>query len=280
MSAVFKKLTDLLHIEQIDTQLFRGISQDLGTGRIFGGQVLGQAIVAAQKTVNDKKIHSAHAYFLRMGNHDLPVVYHVDNTRDGKSYSSRTVTATQQGNIIFTMMCSFQVDEASEFDYAIAAGDKCLSLKDGIEVNLEDDSGAIDPHGKKISIQQPFTIRLPAQELDKKASLECFNIKTNQTIPNNQSLHNAIFAYLSDFRLLASTLRSVDYRFKIKETMLATICHTIWFHRDIKVDEWLHGIYEPISLINGRGIAKGAIYNKEGLLLATTMQEGVVRKLK
>ncbi len=83
MSVVFKKLSDLLHIEQIDTQLFRGISQDLGTGRIFGGQVLGQAIVAAQKTVSDKKIHSAHAYFLRMVNHDLPVVYHVDNTRDG-----------------------------------------------------------------------------------------------------------------------------------------------------------------------------------------------------
>lgn len=280
MSAVFKKLSDLLHIEQIDTQLFRGISQDLGTGRIFGGQVLGQAIVAAQKTVTDKKIHSAHAYFLRMGNHDLPVVYHVDNTRDGKSYSSRTVTATQQGNIIFTMMCSFQVDEVSEFDYAIVLDNHGLSLEDGIEINLEDNSSAVNSHGKKISAPQPFTIRLPNQATDIKSPTERFDIKINQTIPNDQSLHNAIFAYLSDFRLLASTLRSVDYRFKVKETMLATICHTIWFHRDIKVDEWLHSIYEPVSLINGRGIAKGAIYNKEGVLLATTMQEGVVRKLK
>jgi acyl-CoA thioesterase-2 len=280
MSIVFKKLSDLLHIEQIDTQLFRGISQDLGTGRIFGGQVLGQAIVAAQKTVSDKKIHSAHAYFLRMGNHDLPVVYHVDNTRDGKSYSSRTVTATQQGNIIFTMMCSFQVDEASEFDYAIAPNTECLSLEDGIEVNLEDNLGAINTNGRKIFTPQPFTIRLPNEDTDLTSTTERFNIKTNQTVAGDQSLHNAIFAYLSDFRLLASTLRSVGYRFKVKETMLATICHTIWFHRDIKVDDWLHSIYEPISLIKGRGMAKGAIYNSEGLLLATTMQEGVVRKLK
>jgi acyl-CoA thioesterase-2 len=93
-------------------------------------------------------------------------------------------------------------------------------------------------------------------------------------------LHNAISTYLSDFRLLASTLRAVGYRFKVNETMLATICHTIWFHRDIKVDAWLNNIYEPISLINGRGIAKGVIYNKAGLLLATTMQESIVRKLK
>jgi acyl-CoA thioesterase-2 len=280
MSVVFKKLSDLLHIEQIDTQLFRGISQDLGTGRIFGGQVLGQAIVAAQKSVSDKKIHSAHAYFLRMGNHDLPVIYHVDNTRDGKSYSSRTVTATQQGNIIFTMMCSFQVDEASEFDYAIAPNTKCLSLKDGIEVNLEDDHVVINTHARKIFTPQPFTICLPQEASDVKGATERFNIKTNQTIADDQPLHNAIFAYLSDFRLLASTLRSVGYRFRVKETMLATICHTIWFHRDIKVDNWLHSIYEPISLVNGRGIAQGAIYNNEGLLLATTMQEGVVRKLK
>jgi acyl-CoA thioesterase-2 len=280
MSIVFKKLNDLLHIEQIDTQLFRGISQDLGTGRIFGGQVLGQAIVAAQKTLSDKKIHSAHAYFLRAGNHNLPVVYHVDNTRDGKSYSSRTVTATQQGNIIFTMMCSFQIDEISEFDYAVPANDQCPLLKDGIEVNLEDEHAVININGRKIFTPQPFTIRLPAENTDFTNSTERFNIKTNQSIDDDQPLHNAIFAYLSDFRLLASTLRSVGYRFRVKETMLATICHTIWFHRDIKVDTWLHSTYEPISLINGRGVAKGAIYNDEGLLLATTMQEGVVRKLK
>lgn len=280
MSAVFKKLIDLLDIEQIDTQLFRGISQNLGTGRIFGGQVLGQAITAAQKTAGDKKIHSAHAYFLRMGDHDLPVVYHVDNTRDGKSYSSRTVTATQQGHIIFTIMCSFQIDEVSEFDYAKAVENENLSLDNAIEINLEDDSGAIDTHGRKVSAQQPFTIRLPNKKADSENNIERFSIKTNQSIANEQSSHNAIFAYLSDFRLLASTLRPIDYRFKIKETMLATICHTIWFHRDVKVDEWLHSVYEPISLINGRGLAKGAIYNKEGLLLATTMQEGVVRKLK
>ncbi len=280
MSPVFKQLTDLLHIESIDKQLFRGISQDLGTGRIFGGQVLGQAIVAAQKTVTDKKIHSAHAYFLRMGDHNLPVIYHVENTRDGRSYSSRTVSATQKGNIIFTMMCSFQLEEASEFEYAETASEDELALKEGVQIDLEDDSGAIDTHGKRVTIQQPFTIRLPKHSQDKQSPIERFNIKTNQSIASDQSLHNAIFAYLSDFRLLASTLRSVDYRFDIKETMLATICHTIWFHRDIKVDEWLHSIYEPISLTNGRGIAKGSIYNKDGLLLATTMQEGVVRKLK
>lgn len=280
MSSVFKQLANLLHIEAIDTQLFRGISQDLGTGRIFGGQVLGQAIAAAQQTVTDKRIHSAHAYFLRMGDHNLPVIYHVENTRDGKSYSSRTVSATQKGNIIFTMMCSFQVEEKSEFDHAEAIARDKLPLSEGVEINLEDDSGAINTHGKKVTIQQPFTIRLPKHTKDIKSPVERFNIKTNQAITNDPSLHNAIFAYLSDFRLLASSLRLANYRFNVKETMLATICHTIWFHRDIKVDEWLHNIYEPISLINGRGIAKGSIYNKDGRLLATTMQEGVVRKLK
>jgi acyl-CoA thioesterase II len=185
MSAVFKRLSDLLHIEPINSQLFRGISQDLGTGRIFGGQVFGQAIVAAQKTVSHKKIHSAHAYFLGMGNHDLPVIYHVDNTRDGRSYASRTVTATQQGSIIFTMMCSFQVDEASEFDYAISANDRCLSLKSGIEVNLAVDHSASNTPSKKTFTRQPFTIRLPSDTRDLKGDCERFNIKINQTIDDD-----------------------------------------------------------------------------------------------
>ncbi len=284
MVAKVAELINLLQLEQIDNTSFRGFSQDIGTRQVFGGQVLGQAVSAAQRTVSDRKIHSAHAYFLRPGDVNLPITYSVDITRDGRTYASRTVTATQKDDTIFTMMCSFQKEEHSELDYSRKIDERLLSHENTIEVNLERDPGIGDSDRSKISGGLPFLIRYPDESLDiERGNIEPFErfwIKTHEEIPKIPELHHSILAYTSDFKLLTSNLRPVGYRFQLDKIALATICHSIWFHRGFTVDDWLFTLCEPLSVNNGRGISKGSIYNKQGILVATTMQEGVVRKIK
>ncbi len=284
MVAKVAELINLLQLEQIDNNSFLGYSQDIGTGKVFGGQVLGQAVSAAQMTVTDRKIHSAHAYFLRPGDVRLPIAYSVEVTRDGRTYSSRTVTATQQGETIFTMMCSFQKEESSALDYSREIDKSLLSHENTIEVNLEHDPGIGHSDRSKISDGLPFMIRYPDESQNiEQGTIETFErfwVKTNGEIPKTPELHYSILAYTSDFKLLTSNLRPVGYRFQLEKIILATICHSIWFHRDVVIDDWLFTLCEPLSVNNGRGISKGSIYNKQGILVASTMQEGVIRKIK
>ena len=278
MTSLLNELTELLQLEKIESNIFRGYSQNIGTGILYGGQVFGQAISAAQATVEGRQVHSAHAYFLRAGDHDAPVIYMVDATRDGRSYSSRTVTAIQHGSPIFTMMCSFQTQEDSDLNFADQIDYAPLNMDKWIEIDLEQENETERSRRSVILNKQPFVIRFPDSEEERQAAFENYWIKTNSALPDHAALHQSIFSYTSDFRLLTSTLRSVGFRHKLKEIMLATICHAVWFHRPFKMDEWLFTQCEPLSVSNGRGIAKGSIYNKEGILVATSMQEGVVRK--
>lgn len=271
-------LINLLELEQINDGEFLGHSQDIGSKSVFGGQVLGQAISAAQKTVSGRSIHSAHAYFLRPGDFTLPIMYSVDITRDGRSYSSRTITASQKGATIFTMMCSFQKDEESVFDYTQTLDTTAFFKKCDVGVNLGSDPTITQSIESKILNKQPLMIRFPNEAKESAHPLEQFCIKTSEPLPDKPDLHRSLLAYASDFRILASGLRPTGYRFRLDQVLLATICHGIWFHRDFRVDDWLFSVCEPLSVSNGRGLSRGSIYNQDGILVASTIQEGVIRK--
>ncbi|MEO0443926.1 MAG: acyl-CoA thioesterase domain-containing protein [Pseudomonadota bacterium] len=278
MTSLLNQLSELLTLEKIDANIFRGYSQNIGTGMLYGGQVFAQAISAAQASVEGRQVHSAHAYFLRAGDHNAPVIYIVDASRDGRSYSSRTVSAIQHGSPIFTMMCSFQVKEESEFSFVDKIDYEPFKQLQWLELNLEHDHQAERINRSLILNKQPFSIRFLEEASDRDLRFEHYWMKTNDVLPAQSDLHQSLFSYASDFRLLTSTLRSVGFRYKLKEVMLATICHAVWFHREFNMDQWLFTQCEPLSVANGRGIAKGKVYNEDGILVATTMQEGVVRR--
>lgn len=271
-------LIQLLELKQMSENEFIGNSQDIGSGRVFGGQVLGQAISAAQKTVAQRPIHSAHAYFLRAGDVTQAITYLVDNTRDGNSYSARTVTAMQKGKTIFTMMCSFQKKEESEFDYSQHIDADRFYEDCNVGVNLEKDPSIIQNIKSNLLNNQPLRIRFPSENKNTTDTLERFCIKTNASLPDDADLHRSLLAYISDFRILASGLRPTGYRFRLDDIMMATICHGIWFHRECKLDDWLLICCEALSVSNGRSLSKGSIYNNDGILVASTIQEGVIRK--
>jgi len=283
MTRLIQELVELLTLEKIEENTFRGNSRDIGTGMVFGGQVLGQAISAAQKTVaTERKIHSAHAYFLRAGDYNLPIMCSVDRTRDGRSYSSRTISAIQNGQPIFTMMCSFQIEEDSDLQYSSETHIPDYNSEKLEEIDLENESLEARSVRSKILTNQPFLLRIPKEKRDYKDqqdTQENYWIKTNHTIEENPLLHLPLLAYTSDFRLLTSALRPVHHRYRLKEMNLATLCHSIWFHRDFSMNNWLFTQCDPLSVSNGRGLSKGSIYAENGKLIATTMQEGVIRKI-
>jgi acyl-CoA thioesterase-2 len=283
MTTLLQELIDLLTVERIEENTFRGNSRNIGTGMVFGGQVLGQAISAAQKTVaEERRIHSAHAYFLRAGDYNLPIMYSVDRTRDGRSYSSRTISAIQNGQPIFTMMCSFQIRENSDLHYSSETHLPAFNASTLEEINLEDESLAERSVRSKILTNQPFILRIPKEKKDNIApqdTQENYWIKANDRVKENPLLQHALLAYTSDFRLLTSALRPVNYRYRLNEISLATLCHSIWFHRDFSMNDWLFTQCDPLSVGNGRGLSKGSIYRDDGKLVATTMQEGVIRKI-
>lgn len=281
MTVLLNQLIELLETEQVEERIFRGESQNAGTGSVFGGQVLGQAISVAQKTVDDtRSIHSAHVYFLRAGDHNAPIVYMVDATRDGRSYSSRTITAIQHGKPIFTMMCSFQCEEESDLEYTDSLETPDINAEHIVEIDLEHDSVEERSVRSKILSNQPFIMRVSKEDLQQPEPLEDYWLRTSAPLNDDPLLHRSMLAYASDFRLLTSALRPVGYRYQLADITIATICHSIWFHREFRVDDWLFTRCEPLSVSNGRGLSKGSIYRDDGKLVATTMQEGVIRKIR
>ena len=279
-SSQLSDLIGLLQLEQLEQHIFRGTSRDLGTGRVFGGQVLGQAVSAVQRTCPDRSIHSVHSYFLRPGDFTKPIIYQVENTRDGRSYSARSVTAIQDGKPIFSLLCSLQVEEDGGFDYY---GDCDVEPPETglLSIDLEHEGIATyrtRTDRSKVLHDLPFHIKIPDPETDDLSLPDQFWLKTSGMLPDVDGIHQSMLAFVSDLRLLVSTLRPVNYRYRVNETMLATICHAIWFHRPFRIDEWLFLRSEPVSLSNGRGLGRGEIHDSSGVLVASTMQEGVVRK--
>ena len=285
MSQVLDELVALLSLETIEENLFRGASQDLGFPQLFGGQVLGQALSAACQTViADRHVHSLHGYFLRAGDALLPVVYQVERVRDGGSFSTRRVTAIQKGQPIFFCSASFQADEPG-FEHQ-------PSMPEGIEApeNLPSEMDLFSPHAEripqpmrdKIFCAKPIQIRPvnPGDPFRPKPSepLNMYWFKADGSLSANPALHKYLLAYASDFGLLTASLRPHGASFWQPDMQVASLDHALWFHRDLKMDDWHLYVQESPWSGGARGFSRGSIFNRTGELVASVAQEGLIRR--
>ncbi len=289
------ELIDLLALEQLEADLFRGQSRDIGTKYVFGGQVLGQALAACQRTVTpDRHVHSLHAYFLRAGDIEAPIIYMVDRSRDGKSFSTRRVTAIQHGQQIFGMAASFQVREVG-MSHQLSKPDvpppEDLAEADPIDPKLLEKVSA--KQQRWLSSKGPFEFRhvYPRDEL-KRPKRPPFQhvwfklidkIGDDEVSPEGdtakQVLHQSMLAYASDFHLLGTATFPHGISYLQPNVQMASLDHAMWFHRPFRIDEWLLYSCDSPSAEGARGLSRGSIYTREGVLVASTAQEGLIRVL-
>jgi acyl-CoA thioesterase-2 len=284
MSDTLDELLALLTLEKIEQGIYRGQSQDLGFKALFGGQVMGQALSACQETVAaDRFVNSLHSYFLRPGDANQPVVYEVEKIRDGSSFSTRRVQAIQNGHAIFYMTASFQHVE-SGFDHQdvmpkVPAPEELPSFTDFIVANQH---YLPEPLREKFLAEKPIDIR-PVQQYNwikpsKTDSVSQMWIKANGALPEDLRIHTYMLAYTSDFHFLPTALLPHGASHWSPNFQIATIDHAMWFHRPFKFDDWLLYCMDSPSASNGRGLVRGQIYNRQGELVASTIQEGVIRQ--
>lgn len=284
MSSVLDELVKLLALERLEHNLFRGQSQDLGWGLVFGGQVLGQALSAAVQTVPvDRSVHSLHGYFLRPGLASKSIIYDVDRIRDGKSFTTRRVVAIQDGKVIFNLSASFQVvEEGFEHQAEIP---ECPG-PDGIRNDAQRWVEKLDKIPKsfhdRVLAERPIEIRAvdPVDMLspEVKPPEHKVWVRADGALPEEQSLHCALLAYCSDFSFMTTALRPHGATWLDPKMQVASIDHAMWFHRPFRMDEWLlHSIDSP-SASGSRGLVRGSFFTKDGVLVASTAQEGLIRK--
>jgi acyl-CoA thioesterase-2 len=278
-------LLALLELEQLEVNLFRGESRDIGAPQVFGGQVLGQALSAAAATVEGRVVHSLHAYFLRRGDCNAPIVYQVDRSLDGHSFANRRVVAIQHGLQIFTMAASFQASEAG-FDHQIA-----MPPVPPPE-SLADPSGppaallARLPERVRRFFEQPrpFEFRM-VQSIDylhpQRAPPERqIWFRAVDALADDEMLHRRLLAYVSDFFLLDTATLPHSTSFLKPTLVMASIDHALWFHRALRVDDWLLYAMESPSASGARGFARASVFARDGRLVASAAQEGLVRARK
>ena len=279
-------LPELLHqfeLERLEVNLFRGASRDIGSPQVFGGQVLGQALTAAYATVVEgREVHSLHAYFLRRGDFDRPIVYQVDRSRDGHSFSSRRVIAIQNGEPIFTFSSSFHAAEPG-LDHQSSMPQVPLpeTLPDWSRPTPEVAERLPEKMRRFLVRERPFELRPvePIDYLDPKPAppLQHLWLRTAGALPDDRRLHRCLLAYISDFNLLGTATRPHATDFSSENLTMASIDHAMWFHRDFRVDEWLLYSMESPSASGARGFARGSLYDRSGRLVASTAQEGLMR---
>ncbi|MEO7064155.1 MAG: acyl-CoA thioesterase II [Dokdonella sp.] len=282
LSAV-DELLSLLQLERLEDNLFRGESRDIGTRYVFGGQVLGQALSAAQQTVDgDRSAHSLHAYFLRAGDIEKPIIYHVERTRDGGSFSMRRVTAIQHGQAIFNFAASFQVEETGvEHQLPMPSVPKPADIEP--DAGLPADALAkLPPKLQRwFGRSGPFEFRhvYPRDDLNppKRPPFQQVWFRLSSRAPDNPALHRALLAYASDFHLIGTTMFPHGISFLQRNVQVASLDHALWFHRPFRADEWLLYSCDSPTAQGGRGLARGMIYSEDGRLVASTAQEGLIR---
>jgi acyl-CoA thioesterase-2 len=288
-SDAFRDLLSLMELEQIEVNLFRGVSRDIGTKRVFGGQVLAQAVLAAGQTIDDRAMHSLHAYFLRAGDPDAPIVYNVDRSRDGRSFSSRRVTAIQHGRQIFTLAASYQVEEEGlEHQFEIPDVPQAGKLLPVEQVPREEFVQLPEMLQRWLDRFGPFEFR-PVQNLDLDLDLSnpeprppfrALWFKLHGELPDSARLHRALLAYVSDFHLIGTATLPHGISWVSGKLMMASLDHAMWFHRDFRLDDWILYVCDSPSTSSGRGLARGMMYDRQGRLVASTAQEGVIRVRK
>jgi len=283
MTQVLDDLVALLSLEPIEENLFRGRSQDLGFRQLFGGQVLGQCVSAASQTVApERQVHSLHGYFLRPGDASLPLIYQVERVRDGGSFTTRRVTAIQKGQQIFTCSMSFQSREegfAHQPTMPEVPGPEGLAS----ETELARLVAAQIPERlrERAVSDKPIEIR-PVTVLNPFAPQPCEPVKyvwfrAAGSLPDEPQLHKFLLAYASDFNLLTTAMQPHGVSVFQKFMQVASLDHALWFHDDLRLDDWLLYAMDSPWSGNARGFARGSIYNRAGQLVASVAQEGLTR---
>jgi acyl-CoA thioesterase-2 len=283
MSRVLDDLLELLELEPIEENLFRGRSQDLGFKQLFGGQVLGQALSAASQTVEvARHVHSLHGYFLRPGDASLPVVYTVDRVRDGGSFTTRRVVAIQKGQPICTVMASFQGDEPGfEHQTPMPEVPPPESLPSDIELLRRKAHLIPEQVRDKFLCDKPIEIR-PVTVVDPFDPKVCEPIKSvwfraDGQMPEEPRVHRYVLAYASDFNLITTTLQPHGASYMQRNMQMASLDHALWFHANLRVNDWLLYVMDSPWAGNARGLARGQIFTREGQLVASVTQEGLIR---
>ncbi len=283
MTDPLQDLVDLLDLEQIEVNIFRGIQPDEDRQRVFGGQVAGQALVAASRTVEEssRRVHSLHAYFLRPGDPAVPILYDVDRIRDGRSFATRRVVAIQHGQPIFNLQASFH-DIEPGLDHQVAPPTD-LPEPESLPTFRE----RMAPHRERIGDwydrPRPIDTRYvppdPAAESGVATDGMTVWMRAAGTLPDDPVLHACIVAYASDMTLLDTTLRPHGMSSLTDDLMMASLDHAMWFHRPFRADDWLLYQQTAISSSSARGLAGGALFTRDGTLAVTVVQEGLIRVL-
>jgi acyl-CoA thioesterase-2 len=284
MSSAVQDLLNILDLEPLELNLFRGRSPQVGWQRVFGGQVIGQALVAACRTVAERVPHSMHAYFLLPGDPKVPIIYEVDRIRDGKSFTTRSVVAIQHGHPIFSMSVSFHNDEKTSFDHQ-AQMPKVASpeeLPSEAEVRERILPMMPDPVRRYYERDRPIELRPVeySRYLGEKFEDGRFNVWIRATgrLPDDPAIHQCVLAYASDMTLLDTALVPHGRTLFEKEFMAASLDHALWLHRPFRADDWLLYAQDSPNLYGARGFARGLIFTRDGTLVASVAQEGVVRE--
>jgi acyl-CoA thioesterase-2 len=279
-------LCDLLDLEPIEVNIFRGVSPKEDRQRVFGGQVAGQALVAAGRTVERGRVHSLHAYFLRPGDPSIPILFEVDRIRDGRSFTTRRVVAIQHGRPIFNLSASFHVDEPGP--------DHQLPMPEGVAApeSLPTFKERMEPYrevlGDWYERERPIDTRhvtggpLERREREPLPPTQLVWMRADGDLPDDSMLHACVVAYASDLTLLDTTtlphaLSAFDDHHRL---MMASLDHAMWFHRPFRADEWLLYDQESPSTFGARGFARGSIWRRDGTLVVSVVQEGLVRPLE
>jgi len=282
MHPVLEDLIALLTLERIEEYIFRGDSRDIGSPQVFGGQVLGQALSAAQHTVEGRVAHSLHAYFLRRGDINAPIIYEVDRARDGGSFSNRRVVAIQHGRPIFNLAASFQRPEVGlehQVDMPEVPGPE--GLKDLTEVASELLEKIPLKMRRYLTDKRPFEFRpirpFNFTEPEKLPPVKHVWIRAVDKLPRDQALHQNLLAYVSDYELLSTATLPHGLVFGRGTIIMASLDHALWFHRSFAVDQWLLYSMDSPSASGVRGFSRGQLFTEDGVLVASTVQEGLVR---
>ena len=289
MSEVGSALDDLLRLldlEPLEVNRFRGQSRDLGGKAVFGGQVIGQALVAGTRTVEGRWPHSLHAYFLRPGDMARPIVYEVDRVRDGKSFSARRVQAIQGGEVLLSMICSFQVPEPGFEHQApmpeVPAPESLRSqpelVKEWLAAVPQVPPRIREAFERRTAVEfRPVEPRNPlVPQVD--PPRQSYWVRANGKLPDAPLLHACVLAYASDFSLLSTALRPHGVSWLTPGLAVASIDHTLWFHRPFRIDDWLLYAMDSPTAQGGRGLSRGQFFDRAGRLVASVAQENLMRR--
>ncbi|MEN1728506.1 MAG: acyl-CoA thioesterase II [Pseudomonadota bacterium] len=282
MNQDLKAVIDLLELERIDDLIFRGQSHDIGSPQVFGGQILGQALRAASLSVERGSAHSLHAYFLRPGDFNAPVIYQVERSRDGRSYCNRRVVAIQHGRPILNLAVSFhQLETGYEHQSEMPDVDGPEGLIRSIEINAAMIDRVPEKMRRLLAHRPPFEFR-PVQapkfiEPGPRPPRKHIWMRAWDPLPDCDELHRTLLTYVSDYELLGTSTLPHDLDFRTRAVQMASIDHALWFHRPFRVDEWLLYSLDSPSSHAGRGFSRGEVFTQDGTLVASVAQEGVIR---